>query len=279
MITVLTLIFSYICLFTNKITEKDICYMIAKRIIPCLDIKDGRTVKGVNFEGLRDAGDPVELARRYKDEGADELVFLDITATKEKRRTLVDLVRKIAREIDIPFTVGGGIRSTEQIAELLRAGADKVSLNSAIVRNPELINEIAQQFGSQCIVAAVDAKRTGDQWSVFISGGSKNTGKDALEWIKEVEQRGAGEILLTSMDRDGTKEGFDLDLLKKVNEFVSVPVIASGGAGTIQDCVNAIREGGADAVLAASIFHFGEISISNLKKELKRAHITVRETI
>lgn len=253
--------------------------MIAKRIIPCLDIKDGRTVKGVNFEGLRDAGDPVELARRYKEEGADELVFLDITATKEKRKTLVDLVSKIALEIDIPFTVGGGIRSTDQIAELLHAGADKVSLNSAIVRNPDLINEAAQQFGSQCIVAAVDAKHTGDQWTVFISGGSKNTGKDALAWIKEVEKRGAGEILLTSMDRDGTKEGFDLDLMKKVNEFVGVPVIASGGAGTKQHCIDAIWKGGADAVLAASIFHFGEILISDLKKEMKRSQITVRETI
>lgn len=252
--------------------------MLAKRIIPCLDIKNGRTVKGVNFEGLRDAGDPVELARRYSDEGADELVFLDITATKEKRKTLVDLVKKIAREINIPFTVGGGIKSTKQIAELLHAGADKVSLNSAIVRNPNLINEAALQFGSQCIVAAVDAKRIGDQWIVFISGGSKNTGKDALEWIKEVEQRGAGEILLTSMDQDGTKEGFDLELLKKVNEFTTIPVIASGGAGTKQHCIDAIQEGNADAVLAASIFHFQEIEISDLKEELEKSHISVRTT-
>lgn len=252
--------------------------MLAKRIIPCLDIKDGRTVKGVNFEGLRDAGDPVELARRYSDEGADELVFLDITATKEKRKTLVDLVKKIAREINIPFTVGGGITSTDQIAELLHAGADKVSLNSAIVRNPNLINEAAAQFGSQCIVAAVDAKRIEDQWIVFISGGSKNTGKDALEWIKEVEQRGAGEILLTSMDQDGTKEGFDLELLKKVNEFTTIPVIASGGAGTKQHCIDAIQKGNADAVLAASIFHFQEIEISDLKEELEKSHISVRTT-
>lgn len=253
--------------------------MLAKRIIPCLDIKDGRTVKGVNFEGLRDAGDPVELARRYSDEGADELVFLDITATKEKRKTLVNLVKKIALKIDIPFTVGGGISSTEQIADILHAGADKVSLNSAIVRDPELINKAAQQFGSQCIVAAVDAKRTGNQWTVFISGGSKNTGKDALEWIKEVEERGAGEVLLTSMDQDGTKEGFDLELLQKVNKFTTIPVIASGGAGTKQHCIDAINKGGADAVLAASIFHFQEIEISDLKKELEAAKIPVRRTI
>jgi len=253
--------------------------MITKRVIPCLDIKDGRTVKGINFEGLRDAGDPVELAQRYSDEGADELVFLDITATKEKRKTLVELVERIALEINIPFTVGGGINSIEQIAELLHAGADKVSLNSAIVHNPDLINKSSQQFGSQCIVAAVDAKHTGDQWTVFISGGSKNTGKDALKWIKEAEERGAGEILLTSMDQDGTKEGFDLDLLAKVNEFITIPVIASGGAGTVQHCVDAIEIGGADAVLAASIFHFQEITIKELKKKLKTAQIAVRETI
>jgi len=252
--------------------------MLAKRIIPCLDIKDGRTVKGINFEGLRDAGDPVELAKRYSDEGADELVFLDITATKEKRKTLVDLVKKISLRIDIPFTVGGGINNTEQIAELLHAGADKVSLNSAIVRNPGLINEVAEQFGSQCIVAAVDAKRINNEWIVFISGGSKNTGKNALEWIKEVEKRGAGEILLTSMDQDGTKEGFDIELLQKVNEFTTIPVIASGGAGTTQHCVDAIKKGNADAVLAASIFHFQEIGISELKKELQQANIAVRTT-
>lgn len=251
--------------------------MLAKRIIPCLDIKDGRTVKGVNFEGLRDAGDPVELARRYSDEGADELVFLDITATKEKRKTLVDLVEKIALEIDIPFTVGGGIASTEQIAELLHAGADKVSLNSAIVRNPNLINKAARQFGSQCIVAAVDAKRTGDHWTVYISGGSKKTEWNALNWIQEVQQRGAGEILLTSMDQDGTKEGFDLELLQKVNEVTTIPVIASGGAGTKQHCIDAIKKGNADAVLAASIFHFQEIAIQELKEELDQAHIPVRK--
>ncbi|SMO51969.1 imidazole glycerol phosphate synthase subunit HisF [Fodinibius sediminis] len=252
--------------------------MLTKRIIPCLDIKDGRTVKGVNFEGLRDAGDPVELAQRYSEEGADELVFLDITATKEKRKTLVDLVKKISRRIDIPFTVGGGIGSVEEIADILHAGADKVSLNSAIVRDPDLINRAARQFGSQCIVAAVDAKRTDGQWTVFISGGSKNTGRDALQWITEAERRGAGEILLTSMDRDGTKSGFDLDLLSEVNQQVSIPVIASGGAGTIAHCRDAIKLGHADAVLAASIFHFREIEISLLKEELQRAQIPVRQT-
>lgn len=252
--------------------------MLAKRIIPCLDIKNGRTVKGINFEGLRDAGNPVELARRYSEEGADELVFLDITATQEKRKTLIDLVKKIALEINIPFTVGGGIGSTEEIADLLHAGADKVSMNSAIVRNPDLINEAVRQFGSQCIVAAVDAKRTGNGWTVFISGGSKKTDKNALEWIKEVEQRGAGEILLTSMDRDGTKEGFDLELLQEVNEFLTIPLIASGGAGEPQHCIDAVKKGGADAVLAASIFHFREIEIQELKEELDRAHIAIRKT-
>lgn len=250
--------------------------MLAKRIIPCLDIKDGRTVKGVNFEDLRDAGDPVELARRYSEEGADELVFLDITATKEKRKTLVDLVRRIAREIDIPFTVGGGIKTVDEIESLLHAGADKVSLNSAIVKDPDLINRASDAFGSQCIVAAVDAKRTGDSWTVFIKGGSENTGIDALQWITEAEQRGAGEILLTSMDRDGTREGFDIELLKKVNDRVHIPVIASGGAGNIQHCVDAIEKGSADAVLAASIFHFQEIEIKTLKKSLSEQSIPVR---
>lgn len=253
--------------------------MHTKRIIPCLDIKEGRTVKGVNFTGLRDAGDPVELARRYSEEGADELVFLDITATQEKRKTLVDLVSRIAREIDIPFTVGGGIGSVDEIAGILKAGADKVSLNSSIVRNPDLIAEAAGRFGSQAVVAAVDVKREGESWNVFVKGGTENTGLDALEWIEEVAGRGAGEILLTSMDRDGTKEGFDLELLRRVNRRVSVPVIASGGAGTIGHCVEAITEGGADAVLAASIFHFGEISIPELKQEMARAGIPVRLTV
>lgn len=250
--------------------------MLAKRIIPCLDIKDGRTVKGVNFLDLRDAGNPVELAQRYAREGADELVFLDITATKEKRKTLLKLVRRIAGELNIPFTVGGGIGSVEQIEELLHAGADKVSLNSAIVREPHLINRAADRFGSQCIVAAVDAKQMGNKWNVFIKGGSEDTGKKAIPWIKEAEQRGAGEILLTSMDRDGTKNGFDLELLQQVNAAVTIPVIASGGAGTISHCIDAVQVGKADAVLAASIFHFNEIEISKLKQQMEKSGIPVR---
>lgn len=250
--------------------------MLTKRIIPCLDIKDGRTVKGVNFVGLRDAGDPVELAQRYTDEGADELVFLDITATKEKRKTLVALVKDIAAHINIPFTVGGGIKSVDEIEDILKAGADKVSLNSAIVRDPDLITRASDAFGSQAIVAAVDAKQTGDHWEVFISGGSKATGLDALEWIQKTERLGAGEILLTSMDRDGTKSGFDLDLLKQVNEKITIPVIASGGAGTMQHCCDAVTIGKADAVLAASIFHFREIEINDLKLKMQEDGIDVR---
>lgn len=250
--------------------------MLTKRIIPCLDIKDGRTVKGVNFVGLRDAGDPVELARRYTNEGADELVFLDITATKEKRRTLVELVKKIAREINIPFTVGGGIRTIDEIAEILKAGADKVSLNSAIVKNPALIKKASDEFGSQAIVAAVDAKQEGDSWGVYIKGGSEPTGLDALEWMKKAENLGAGEILLTSMDRDGTKSGFDLDLLRKANEMLTIPVIASGGAGTIQHCCDAVLIGKADAVLAASIFHFKEIEIIDLKMKMQEEGVSMR---
>ena len=250
--------------------------MLTKRIIPCLDIKDGRTVKGVNFVGLRDAGDPVELAQRYTTEGADELVFLDITATKEKRKTLVKLVEDIAKHINIPFTVGGGIRTVDEISEILKAGADKVSLNSSIVRNPELLTKASDAFGSQAIVAAVDAKQKNDSWEVYVKGGSEPTGIDALEWMKEVEKLGAGEILLTSMDRDGTKSGFDIELLKKANSLVSIPVIASGGAGTIQHCCDAVLQGNADAVLAASIFHFREIEISDLKTEMAGQGISVR---
>lgn len=269
--------------------------MLTKRIIPCLDIKNGRTVKGVNFSGLRDAGDPIELARRYTNEGADELVFLDITATKEKRKTLVNLVREIAREINIPFTVGGGIRSVNEIEDILKAGADKVSLNSSIVKNPELLTEASSAFGSQAIVAAVDAKRSvsptikpqsaiGDateeqnniSWEVYVKGGSEATGLDAIEWMKRVEFLGAGEILLTSMDQDGTKSGFDIELLKIVNQTVTIPVIASGGAGTIEHCCDAVLNGNADAVLAASIFHFREIEISDLKKEMALKGISVR---
>lgn len=250
--------------------------MLTKRIIPCLDIKDGRTVKGVKFVGLRDAGDPVELAQRYTEEGADELVFLDITATKEKRKTLVALVKDIAAHINIPFTVGGGIKTVDEIEDILKAGADKVSLNSAIVRDPDLITRASDAFGSQAIVAAVDAKHTGDHWEVYISGGSKPTGLDAIEWIQKTEQLGAGEILLTSMDRDGTKSGFDLDLLKQVNQKITIPVIASGGAGTMQHCCDAVTIGKADAVLAASIFHFREIEINELKMKMQEEGIDVR---
>ncbi len=250
--------------------------MLTKRIIPCLDIKDGRTVKGVNFVGLRDAGDPVELAQRYTSEGADELVFLDITATKEKRKTLVDLVTKIAQEINIPFTVGGGIKSVDEIEAILKAGADKVSLNSAIVRDPDLITRASDAFGSQAIVAAVDAKRVDDHWEVFVKGGSEPTGLDAIEWILKTEKLGSGEILLTSMDRDGTKSGFDLELLKLVNEQITIPVIASGGAGNKQHCCDAITIGKADAVLAASIFHFREIEIEDLKNTMHNEGICVR---
>lgn len=251
--------------------------MLTKRIIPCLDIKDGRTVKGVNFVGLRDAGDPVELARRYTVEGADELVFLDITATKEKRRTLVRLVEEIAREINIPFTVGGGIKSVDEIEEILKAGADKVSLNSAIVRDPDLITRASDAFGSQAVVAAVDAKRVGDHWEVFVKGGSEPTGLDALEWIERTEKLGAGEILLTSMDRDGTKSGFDNELLAEVNKRITIPVIASGGAGKIEHCIDAVKDGQADAVLAASIFHFREIEIAALKQHMGESGIPVRK--
>ena len=250
--------------------------MLAKRIIPCLDIKNGRTVKGVNFVGLVDAGDPVELAGRYSEEGADELVFLDITATNEKRKTLVALVRDIASHIRIPFTVGGGIRSVDEIADLLLAGADKVSMNSSIVHDPELITRAADRFGSQCVVAAVDAKRTGDSWNVYINAGQKDTGKDAVDWCREVAERGAGEILLTSMDRDGTKSGFDNELLSRISDVAPVPLIASGGAGTIAHCIDAITVGKADAVLAASIFHFREIEIADLKQVMHEAGVPVR---
>ena len=250
--------------------------MLAKRIIPCLDIKNGRTVKGVNFEGLRDAGDPVELARRYSEEGADELVFLDITATLEKRKTLIALVEKVAREISIPFTVGGGIKTVEEIGDLLRAGADKVSLNSSIVRNPQLITDASDTFGAQAIVAAIDAKKVGGGWEVFVKGGTEPTGIDAIWWAGEVERRGAGEILLTSMDRDGTKSGFDNELLGMFDDVCTIPVIASGGAGTIGHCIDAVKEGRADAVLAASIFHFKEIEIAELKSEMQHSGIPVR---
>ncbi|MEN9839600.1 MAG: hypothetical protein RL177_1079 [Bacteroidota bacterium] len=250
--------------------------MLSTLIIPCLDIKNGRTVKGVNFEGLRDAGDPVELASRYSAEGADELVFLDITATNEKRKTLLHLVEDVARAVSIPFTVGGGIASVEEISDLLLAGADKVSLNSSIVRDKDLISRAADRFGTQCIVAAIDAKRTNGAWNVFINAGTLDTGIDVLDWCVEVNLRGAGEILLTSMDRDGTKSGFDTELLYLISTHVPLPLIASGGAGTIQHCIEAITLGKADAVLAASIFHFREIEISELKMQMRKAGLTVR---
>lgn len=250
--------------------------MLTKRIIPCLDIKNGRTVKGVNFEGLIDAGNPVDLAKRYALEGADELVFLDITATVESRATRTQWVEEVAQQLNIPFTVGGGISSVEDAAEVLAAGADKVSLNSAAFNRPQLINEIAQRYGNQCVVVAVDVKLIGDKYTVFLSGGRKNTGADALEWITEAVDRGAGEILLTSMNADGTKAGFDLALCKAVTECVNVPVIASGGAGSVQDFEDVFTQTNIDAALAASVFHFGEIAIPDLKKALAQAKITVR---
>ncbi|MFN8714076.1 MAG: imidazole glycerol phosphate synthase subunit HisF [Bacteroidota bacterium] len=251
--------------------------MLSKRIIPCLDIKDGRTVKGVNFEGLRDAGDAVELAVRYCDEGADELVLLDITATHEKRKTIANFVSNVAQRINIPFTVGGGITSADDVAVLLDNGADKVSINSAAYRNPELITQLAKRFGSQCVVLAVDAKRCDDGIiRVFLSGGREQTETDALTWIEEAVNRGAGEILLTSMDHDGTKSGFAVELTKLVSERVKVPVIASGGAGKAEHFHDVFANGKADAALAASLFHFGELSIPELKQFLFSKNIPVR---
>jgi cyclase len=250
--------------------------MLTKRIIPCLDIKDGRTVKGVNFVSLRDAGDPVELAQRYAQEGADELVFLDISASEEKRKTLAQLVRNVARAIDIPFTVGGGISSVEDVGILLENGADKVSINSAAVRRPELISELAQKFGTQCIVVAIDAKQIANEWVVHLVGGKVPTERNLFEWASEAVARGAGELLFTSMDHDGTKQGFANDALGQLTAQVSVPVIASGGAGTVQHFINTFVEGNADAALAASVFHFKEISIPELKSVLQKNQIPIR---
>jgi cyclase len=247
----------------------------AKRIIPCLDVKDGRVVKGVNFVGLKDAGDPVEVAKRYNEEGADELTFLDITASHEQRDTIVHIVEQVAREIFIPLTVGGGIRELNDIYKLLNVGCDKVSVNSAAIKRPEFINEGAKRFGSQCIVVAIDVKKTGDVWNVYLNGGRLDTGINALEWAKEVVDRGAGEILLTSMDADGTKAGFDLDITSQISRAVHVPVIASGGAGTMEHIREAF-ESGADAALAASIFHYKEIDIMDLKRYLNSNGIAVR---
>lgn len=250
--------------------------MLAKRIIPCLDIKDGRTVKGTNFVQLRDAGDPVELAVRYCEEGADELVFLDITATTEKRKTLAELVRRIATHINIPFTVGGGINSVEDVNVLLENGADKISVNTSAVKNPALVDELARQFGSQCVVAAIDAKIIDDKWMVVTHGGRHATSLVALDWAKEITDRGAGEILLTSMEHDGTKAGFAIDITAAVSQHVGVPVIASGGAGAMEHFKEVFEKGYADAALAASIFHFKEIAIPDLKQYLTNLKIPVR---
>jgi cyclase len=250
--------------------------MLAKRIIPCLDVKDGRTVKGTNFVNLRDAGDAVELAKIYSEKGADELVFLDITATNEKRKTLSDLVKKVAAEINIPFTVGGGINTIEDIEILLASGADKVSINTSAVKNPQILTEAAKNFGSQCVVLAIDAKKTGEHWKVFLNGGRVETELDAIEWARKGVELGAGEILLTSMDADGTKNGFEIGLTRKVSESVNVPVIASGGAGNPAHFLEVFEDGKADAALAASIFHFREIEIPALKNYLKEQNIEVR---
>ena len=252
--------------------------MLTKRIIPCLDVKDGRTVKGVNFVDLRDAGDPVALAERYTEEGADELVFLDISATEQKRKTLAALVLKVAAALDIPFTVGGGISSVADAKTLLRNGADKVSINSAALRRPALINELAEAFGRQCVVVAIDAKKIKDQWRVHLVGGKVPTDIDLFEWAQKAEARGAGELLFTSMDHDGTKNGFANTALSKLSELVNIPIIASGGAGNISHFADSFTLGKADAALAASVFHFGEIAIPTLKSKLKEKNIAIRIT-
>jgi len=250
--------------------------MLTKRIIPCLDIKDGRTVKGINFVNLRDAGDPVELATRYTQEGADDLVFLYSSATEQKRKTLAALVLRVAKALDIPFTVGGGISSVSDARLLLLNGADKVSINSAAVKRPELINELAAAFGNQCVVVAVDAKQIEGEWIVHLVGGKVPTKIDLFDWVKEVEMRGAGEILFTSMDHDGTKNGFANEALAKISNSINIPIIASGGAGEIQHFIDTFTEGKADAALAASVFHFGEISIPALKNQLIKEKIAIR---
>lgn len=250
--------------------------MLTKRIIPCLDIKNGRTVKGINFLDLKDAGDPIELAQKYSDEGADELVFLDISATEEQRKTLVDLVRKVAATINIPFTVGGGISSVNDVEILLKNGADKIAINSSAVKNPNLINDLALNFGSQCVVVAIDAKQIEGIWKVHLVGGKIPTDLDLFEWAKEVELRGAGEILFTSMDNDGTKNGFANEALAQLSSTVNIPIIASGGAGSIEHFIDVFEIGKADAALAASVFHYQEIEIKDLKTELKNKSIPVR---
>ena len=251
---------------------------VAKRIIPCLDIDNGRVVKGTKFKNIRDAGDPVEVAKRYDLEGADEIAFLDITATHENRKTIIDVVEKVADEVFIPLTVGGGVSSFSDVKNLLNAGADKVTINSAAVANPHIIDEISNKIGNQCVVAAIDAKKNkqGNGWTVYTHGGRRETNLDVYEWALEVQKRGVGEILLTSMDRDGTKEGFDIDLLKLISEAVTIPVIASGGAGTLEHLKKAVLDGHSDAILAASIFHFSVYSVKEVKEYLKKHGVLVR---
>lgn len=250
--------------------------MLKKRIIPCLDIKDGRTVKGINFEGLRDAGDPVDLAKFYSDNGADELVFLDITATQEGRKTTVDIVRRVAQQVNIPFTVGGGISAVEDAYQLLNSGADKISVNSSAVRNPQLITELAARFGNQCVVLAIDAKYTDGKWIVYLSGGKIATELNLFEWAKKGVELGAGEMLFTSMDNDGTKAGFAVEALDQLSKTVNVPIIASGGCGSMEHFKEVFEKSNVDAALAASVFHFGEIAIPELKTYLKNNSIDVR---
>lgn len=252
--------------------------MLAKRIIPCLDVKDGRVVKGINFINLRDAGDPVENARIYNDEGADELVFLDITASYEKRKTIVSVVKRVAEEVFMPFTVGGGILTNDDIRELLNAGCDKVSINTAAVERPDFVKEASTRFGSQCIVVAIDAKRRApSSWEVYVRGGRDATGIDAVQWAKKAQSLGAGEILLTSMDSDGTKDGYDVELTRAISEAVNIPVIASGGCGALEHFKEALTSGKADAALAASVFHFKEFSISQVKEYLRKNGVLVRD--
>jgi len=249
---------------------------LAKRIIPCLDVTSGRVVKGVNFLELRDAGDPVEIARRYDEQGADELTFLDITASSDDRDLLLQVIESVAAQVFIPLTVGGGVRKVEDVRRLLNAGADKVSINTSAVQNPQLVADVSARFGSQCIVVAIDAKRTGEHWEVFTHGGRRSTGLDVVEWARRMQRMGAGEILLTSMDRDGTREGFDIPLTRAVSDAVDVPVIASGGVGTLDHLADGVQEGGADAVLAASIFHFGEFTVRQAKQFMAARNIEVR---
>lgn len=251
--------------------------MLAKRIIPCLDVRDGKVVKGINFVGIKEVGDPVELAKQYSDANADEIVFLDITASHEGRNTMLDVVRRTAEVVFVPLTVGGGIRTIDDVRDTLRAGSDKVGINSAAVRNPDLINEAAEMFGRQCIVAAVDAKKVEDgSWHVVINGGRIDTGKDLLEWVQELEKRGAGEILLTSMDADGTKAGYDIEMTKAVCDLVNIPVIASGGAGSVDDFADVFEDTGCDAALTASLFHYGELTVDDVKTTMRARNIPAR---